>query len=515
MQRRMTDSAPTQVGGWLFPLFLISALIFGGTWLYITWQSSQKVLPPGITMAQLAMGGMTREQAINAVEQAYDLPVTIYYRNQEITLLPEMVDLSLDVEATAASLDEILLAQSGVRGFVSYALNQLFRREVQVQEVIPVFNYSRERLDIFLERIAQQQDHEPSPPTWQPESGIFEPPRQGTRLDIEASRPLVIEALLSAVNREAHLVVEVSPAPASTLDVLREVLKAQLENETGVTGLFIKELRTGQELCLNCKVAFTGFSALKIAIATELGRQWEINQEGENAHLIQQLLQDHTHTLANDLLTQIGQGNTYAGAEQVTTLLHDLGLDNSFISTPYDLQEAIPHLSLATPANTRTDITTQPNPYIQTTPLEAGLLLEYLYQCTQSGGVLRFLHAQQITPAECQDILTWLEAPATHPAGNTPDPESAPAPLRFLDAGFPPDTQVAHRYDIVPPTYADMALVYSPSSNFIITAFLYRPQWDTQTGNADEDTFVDTFVTIGQLVFYYFNPDTSTTGMNP
>jgi hypothetical protein len=448
-------------------------------------------------MAQLPMRGMTRQQAINAIEEAYNLPVTLYYLDEAIPLIPEVVDLSLDVEATAANLDEVLTQQSSFQGFVNYALNQLLGREAQTLEITPVFDYSRERLDAFLARIAQKYDHEPLRPVFLAEEGAFRAPQPGTKLDIEASRPLVIEALLSAVNREAALVVAVTPAPESTLNVLRQAIEVNLADFNSIPGIFIKDLKTGQEMCLNCNLAFTGLSTLKLAIAGERCHATTLVTDPEMALLVHRMLTETQNSTANLLLAQIGTGNAYAGARQVSDFINNLALVNTFISAPYDLQDDIEHLKRSTPANTRTDITTHPSPYIQTTPLESGLLLEGIYQCTRGGGLLRMLYPQQITPDECEDVLHWLET------------ERASVPLVN---GIAADVRIVHQTTVYRPdeasgrpmgggTFVNQAVIYSPNTDIIITAYLYHPTWTRWEESAPA------FETVGQLAYQYFNPD--------
>ena len=437
-------------------------------------------------MAELQMGGMTRNQALVAIAEAYNSPVSLHYLDEEVILVPEMVDLALDVEATGANLDEVLIARSGLRGFVRYALDQILRREPPPLAVQPVFDYSRERLDAFLERIVKQYDHEPLPPVVFPEMGTFQPSQRGTALNVEASRPLVVKALLSAVEREVKLVVAVTPAPEATLDVLEQAIEGQLLDFTGIVGVFVKDTETGQELCLNCNVAFTALSTLKLAIAGELYRTAELASDQDSAFLASQMLTEQDDTMANFLLARLGSNDPYVGAQRVTAFMQSLGFVNSFIVAPYTPDENPDLASLVTPANSRTDINTVPSPYYQTTPMEMGLLLEGFYQCGQGGGLLRVLYAQQIAPAECEDTLAWLSQ-------NTAN--------RAIAAGMPPETRLAHMYGWGGHTFANLTLVYSPETDFVIAVFIHQPEWEIPGDSAAA------FEVIGQLAYRFFNPE--------
>ncbi len=479
MQRRQSS-----VGFLSFTLLTI--LILGGAWLYTNWKSSQAVLPPNLTINHVPMGGMTRDQALELLDQAYKTPITVTYRSTIIQLLPDMIGLSLDTQATAANLDEALAERSQSNDFFIYVLNQLLHREPEAREVSAVVLYSRERVDAFLERTAQKYDHPPQAAVPLPDAGTFRPPREGTELDIDASRPLLIQAILAAKpeERQVKLIVHTEPAPPAAMDLLGTAIQGTLKDFNGVAGIFVKDLNGGQELCLNCGVAFAGLSTLKIAIVTDLYRTLDAPPAPHLTALISETLTESDNAAANLLLAQIGAGDPYRGAKHVTEFLQSLGLQSTFIAVPYDLKENIPPPDIVTPANARTDINTDPDPYIQTTPLEMGMLLEGLYQCEQDGGFLRILYPQQITPQECHSVLTWMGRNEI----NT-----------LLGAGMPEGTHIMHKHGWTGDTHADVALVTSDGGDFVLSVFLYAPDWLVWEESEP------TFAAIGQLTYRFFN----------
>ena len=197
-------------------LFLITVLVLGGAWLYTNWLSSQTVLPAGLTINGQPMGGMAREQVLNELQISYTYPVSLTYAGQPISpLLPEMIELHLDLPATIENLDEALQTDSPVEQFFTYILDQLLGREPEKIEVSAVVSYSRERVNIFLTRMAQKHDHQPQPAVPLPEAGTFRPPVTGTLLNVEASLPPLIEAILALdpEDRYVDLVVVTKPAP--------------------------------------------------------------------------------------------------------------------------------------------------------------------------------------------------------------------------------------------------------------------------------------------------------------
>ncbi len=472
---------------WLFFL-LLTILILSGAWLYTGWQSHQRMLPQGLTIGGLKMGGRTREQALATIAEAYTNPITVRYRQHVILLVPEMVELSLDMEATTANLDKILLAQTGLEGFLQYLLDLFAGKQRQPQEITPILTYSRERLDAFLKRVAQQYDHPPLEPVPLPEAETFRPPQPGTTLDIATARPLLIEAMLSPVINEVALPVELEPIPLSSMDFLHEALVSRLADFTGIAGLFVKDINTGREICYNCEVAFAGLSTLKIGVISALYRELDAPPTPQQTRLISATLTASDNAATNQLLTTIGAGNPYSGALEVTDFLWSLGMKNSFLAVPYDLKDGAPPPHIETPANTRTDFNTEPDPYIQTTPLDIGLLLEALSQCSQGGGNLRLLYPRAITPAECEDTLAWMEKDEI----NT-----------LLQAGMPEGTRVAHKHGWTGDTHADVALIYSPGAKFVLSVFLYQPEWLVWEESAP------TFASLGQLTYRFFNPESA------
>jgi hypothetical protein len=157
-----------------FLLPLLAVLILSGAWLYVNWKSSQTVLPPGLTINAIPMGGMTRDQALAAIAEAYTAPITVYYGSEVTLLLPEMVELTLDGVVTAQNLDAALETGSGLQNFLDYTLDQLLDREPEQLKVTAVVLYSRERLDAFMTRLAQRYDHAPQKPVAL-DSGDFRP----------------------------------------------------------------------------------------------------------------------------------------------------------------------------------------------------------------------------------------------------------------------------------------------------------------------------------------------------
>ncbi len=470
-------------GGCLIWLVIaVSAAALFLAWQYTGFRLAHRTLPAGMTMAGLSVGGMSKEQALNALELAFATPVEVSYLDQRFVLPPESVAFRHNAEETAANLEQALKERLELAGFVAYVL-----RYPEEAIAVPVAaSYSAQRLDDFLARVAAQYDRPPQSMVPLPSDLTFRSARPGSKLDLEASRERLAAALLSAADRRVALVVKTEPPPAYDLNTLGLMLKLILENHPGlVAGIFVKDLQRGDELGINADVAYSGMSLLKIAIVEEVYRVLEIPLTPEVSTWISQTMGVADDNAAANLLLArvIGNGDGYWGAENLSASMRYLGLSNTFMAAPYD--EAIIPYTVVTPANARTDITTNAAPGLQTTPMDMGLLLEMIYRCSRGGGALMVAYPGAFTAEECAQILEWM-------GQNRID--------SLIEAGVPAGTRVVHKHGLAGDTHADAALVFSPGGDFVLTVFLHRPQWLAWEESAP------LIADIAKATYNYFNP---------
>ena len=428
-------------------------------WQYIDFGHVSQVLPDGLTIGGLPVGGLSRAEALGAAEAALAEPVEIVYQEHALSLPRDTVELRYDPEGTTANLDLALRPRRGVQGFISHVL----RRPMEPVDVEVSASYSAERLDGYLMRIAGEYDHPPQDPVPLPTELSFRLGQAGYVLDIEASRPAVAAALQSAVSRTAELVVEVADAPEPDLDVLGQLVGVLLDDHPDVTaGLFVKDLQNGDELAINSDVAFSGLSVFKIVILEETYRALEAPLD----LYVQDYISDSlglisSNFMANLLLRDvIGGGDGYQGAENVTASMSWLGLRNTFVSAPYDRECAY---TVATPANSEGGINTAPDPCLQTTPADIGLLLEMIYECSQGGGALMVAYPTAFTGGECGEMMEWM----TRNSFDT-----------LIEANLPEGTVVAHKHgfgDGGP--HADAGIVFTPGGDYVLVVYLYAPRY--------------------------------------
>jgi beta-lactamase class A len=178
------------------------------------------------------------------------------------------------------------------------------------------------------------------------------------------------------------------------------------------------------------------------------------------------------------------------GPLEVTQDMQMIGLQNTFLGAYMARPDFLDRIE--TPANQRTDIVTDPDPFSQTTPLDMGSVLEDIYMCANNGGgALVAAFPDKITQAECQRMIALL-------AGNK-------TVAILLEAGLPEGTQIAHKHayateaDGLIHTMGDSGIIYTSGGNYIISIFMYHPVqvvWDPVNQMVAQ---------ISEAVYNYFN----------
>jgi len=265
---------------------------------------------------------------------------------------------------------------------------------------------------------------------------------------------------------------------------LRAAIQALLADFSGVAGIFVKDLATGEELGINGEVAFSGMSLMKIAIVEEFLRQTARTPTPEETKLLTETMTVSGNYTSNLLLAEIGEGDPHQGARELMESMRRIGLVNTFMAAPYHEGGSRP--DLVTPANSRKDVDTNPDPFIQTTPQDIGLLMEMIYQGAGGGGTLIAAYPGQITPEECQAVLAMMK-------------ENRIGSL--MEEGSPENTPIAHKHGWIDDTHADAGIVFSPAGDYALVIFLYQRNWLPweQSGPLT--------ASIARVVYNYFNMD--------
>ena len=482
-------------------LFLSAAIILTIVTL-VGYSRQRNSYPAGMTIAGVPVGGVDPQAASQRVLQVYSSPVEIQYAGSNILITPSLVGFQLNMDSMLAAADLTRTGASFWGGFWDYLWNR-----PPAAAAIPLdADLSGERLRAYLQNeIAVRYDTPPSPA--QPIIGTtgWKAGSPGQTLDIDRAVTFIEDALRSPTNRTVALTSTRTVAARPTLDNLEILLKQviQLSEFDGVLGLYMLDLQTGQEihfaqdngqaLSVQPDVAFTASSVAKIPIMASYFSQFGTDALDEQiiASMID-MIRRSENPPADKFMSALDEAS---GPLFVTEKMKLLGLENTFMAG-YFYQGAPLLQTVTTPANSRTDVITNPDRYNQSTPSDMGMLLEDLYQCAETGGgALVAVFPEKINQQICRQMIEIL----------VQDKLGA-----LLQAGVPEGTRIAHKHGWITNSatgvidnVSDAAIVYSPGGNYIIVVFTYHPIqiiWDT-TANP-------LFAQLSQAVYNYFNVPT-------
>jgi len=473
------------VKNWQFIVFvLIVAVLFAFLFELNKYTAYRQLLAPGLSVAGLSVGEKSEEEARARLEEAFSTPLTLHYLSETTTLNPRKVDFRLQIDATMEQVRQMTATQDFWTGFIAYLLgNPPENVDIPVQA-----RFDEEAAREQLLEIAAKYDHPLQPPRAVIGSLTYLPGQREQRLDVEASLPLVIAALNSATQREVDLVVRLGDEEPPPIDMttLQQMLEGRLDNFDGIYSIYVKDLTTGEELALDADVAYAGMSILKIAVMVEAYRHLDGPPDQDTTKILTETMTLSGNFTANLLLRYvIGDGDAYQGVRRLNESLRYLGLVNTFMATPYD-EDVLPQ-HIRTPANSRTDINTNPDPFMQTTPQDMGLLLEMIYQCANGGGTLIAAYPDQITPDECRDMLDMMSQ--NHIGA-------------LIEAGVPEGTRVAHKHGWIGDTHGDAAIVFSPGGDYVLCMYMHHPDW------LEWEVSSPIMADLSQAVYRYFNRQT-------
>jgi beta-lactamase class A len=247
-------------------------------------------------------------------------------------------------------------------------------------------------------------------------------------------------------------------------------------------------LNQGQEVPVDPDVAFTASSTIKIPILVSYFVQHGTAPVDPSVNeKILNMIHKSDNVASDDVMAELDPAT---GPLIVTQDMHKLGLNNTFMAGFF--HPGAPLLQkFTTPANRRTDIFNDPDVYNQTTPSDMGMLLEDIYQCSETGGgALVAAFPGKINQAVCKQIVAYLVADKIGV---------------LLEAGVPEGTQVAHKHGWVPDTdgvvrnFSDAGIVYTAGGNFVLVIYTHHPV------QVVFDLANHLFANLTQAVYNYYN----------
>lgn len=458
---------------WFSVFFLLAAVGLTSLEL-VSFSRNRSVFAPEQIIAGVPVGGLNRQQAAQRLIEAYDLPIELRYGEAVIHLDPSVVDFQLDLEAMLAAAEMQRAQQSFWIDFWDY----LWGRATRTAEIPLRATFSEQRLRVYLQQeIATRYDTPPMPARPIVGTVNFEPGKSGTVLDVDAAIPLIARALNSLNNRTVVLPVISRTASRPAFQNLEILLKQtiDLSGFDGLTGLYLLDLQNMAEIHFGYRqlqnipvvptdIVFTASSIIKIPIMVSVFRRLGDQSDPETMKLISDMIDKSGNEAADWLMDRVIA--TSRSPLVVGEDMRALGLPNTFLAGYF--YAGAPLLEVVkTPANQRTDVFTDPDPYSQTTPSDMGMLLQDIYLCAENGGgSLPAVFPGEITQEECRQMIEYL---ARNKIGV------------LIEAGVPDGTRVAHKHGWVSVngiinTIGDTGIVYTPGGNYVLVIFLYHPQ---------------------------------------
>jgi beta-lactamase class A len=484
--------------GWLgifSALCLLAAIILSSVELFF-YSRLYPTLPPGLSLAEVPVGGLSEQAARIQLETAYNSPIELRYQNDVILLDPAEVGFALHTDIMIPEATQFRSSGNFWGGFWDY----IWLRPRQFNNIPLRADFSSEKLHAYLADLATRYDRPGSLPKADVSQLGFVPGELGHTLDVKAAYDLVDAALHNSKpeQRAVTLPVIEQTAIRPTLDTLADLVRQDVRQFQfdGTFSLYLYDLQTGQEMAVNLSnsadvpgpIAFSAMSTIKIAIMTAFFEQKEGALTPDEQLILGRSIDESQNTATDQLMAIIGQGDGLEGTRQVVTVMQRLGLANTYISGLLDVAGAV-LAPLGTPANSRTDLTTQPDPYNQTTAEDMGALLTMIYQCSQGGGTFMAAFPGQFTPDECRQMIDLLTNNSVGPI--------------FIAGGSLPNGVVAHKHgwDRLPLTnVADAAMVFTPGGQYVFTIYLNQP------ATMEFDPANRLIISVAKAVYAYFNP---------
>lgn len=482
----------------IFSAALILIAVVLTVFQLVRFSRVRSFFPSGLEIASVPVGGLNRSQAAARILEAYSSPIVLHYGESIVHLNPAVVDFQPDIEAMLAAAD----LERTQKLFWEEFWDFLWGRSSDPGSVPLRSTYSEQRLRTYLDDIAERYNQNPVPA--RPIAGTtnFEAGQAGLSLDADGAVLLIENALRSLQNRTVELpLMRTDPTRPSmrNLEILLQQT-LQVSGFDGIAGLYLLDLQTAQELHfgyrqgenlpVNPDIAFTASSIIKIPIMVSTFRRLPDNPDSETQKLLEDMVTESGNEAADWLMERVIDPNR--GPLVVSEDMNLLGLKNTFLAGKFTLGSPL-LAAIQTPANSRTDVDTNPDIYSQTTPSDIGMLLVDLYQCAQSGGgALPVVFPGEITPAKCQGMVNLLVA------------NKLPV---LLTAGIPDGTRIAHKhgwvtYNGVINAIGDAGIIYTPGGNYVLAVFLHHPVqlvWDPASQLVSE---------LSRAVYNYFNlPD--------
>jgi hypothetical protein len=465
------------------------------------------LLPAGLAVAGLPVGGLTLDEAMAWLEQHRLAPLRqalrLHIGQQTLQLDPASVGLQVDTAPARQRLDK-LIGDWPPRRWTIY-LGSGLEWTAPFSENVPLpVSVDETALRSILERLDLDHSQEPLPmqtlmlsdtapiaaagvdPFWtagQPVAA-FVAPTPGFRLDAVGALPEIAAALQQWQREPVTLTLEPVPPPEPDIALLETVLRKQLERMPAVIGIYVQELPAGRTLQIHAGTVFSAASVMKIAILLQAYRMLEGPPTKAVVQDLEWMMINSDNAAANRLMAFGGAGNATQGLQHMTEMLRQLGLTDSFMCNTYDGGPRWRGCPPAPRPVEEGDLQTDVDEVLQTTPRDMGRLLVYLYECSAGRGPLLEEFPEEITAGECQSMIALMKRNAD---------------VTRMVAGLPA-IPVAHKSGWIDDMKADAGIVYSRGASYVLSVFIW------QEGVLSEWESSRWLARLSWIVYSFFNP---------
>lgn len=457
---------------WIAIFFVVIAITLITIQL-VSYSRIRSNFPLGLKVGEIPVSGLNYEEAAERIYTVYRSPIELVYAGSRIQIRPAVLGFEPQVENMLAVADKQRVTDPFWSGFWNF----LWNRNIEEVNIPLNANYNETQIREYLEKeIAARYDTPATSPKPIPGSTEFAPGESGTELDLDRATLQVINALTSPTERIVTLSLKQSTALRPVLTDLKILLKQIIDVSgfDGIVELYMQDLETSRNIHfayesttgdLVPNIAFSAWSTIKIPVMVTAFRYLDESPAQQYLDLMEGMIEQSENTSTDELAKTVIHSNF--SPLIVTETMQTLGLENTFWAGHFYFDAPILQL-YATPANTREDIDTEPDRYDQTTPADLGMLMEDIYQCSEyGGGALIAAYPDEITQDECDLMITYMARNQI---------------AVLIQAGVPSGTTVAHKHgwavedqDGLMHTMGDVALVYTPGGNYVLSIFVHHP----------------------------------------
>jgi len=452
------------------------------------------VFSEGSIIAGVDVSGMEPTGATDVLKFVYDQPLQVKIEENIYYFSNKDLGLSINYSEMVSSLNCNDLSR--LQAFWSYIWNRSTDPPVMIDLS---YSWDEELFNSALSNFERLVSIEPQASFPIAGTTRFEVGSPGFGIDLNALKGLIKNEMIKHDRDEIKIEMLEFTAKKPEVDQITGQIKQILlgEDFSGVVEIYAERLSDHQKIQIldwygeekTPGVAFTAASTMKIPILLSTYWRQELPLSEIMQGWIEYMITYSENDPADRLMEQI---DPIRGPLLVTNDIQSLGLDNSFIAGYFYL--GAPLLNYyETPANKRVDAFVDPDIYNQTTPEDIGKLLSLIYDCSENQTAeLSTLSQGKLTQDECSLIIDAL---AKNKMG------------ALIEAGLPEDLKIAHKHgwsqekDGLVHSFSDVAIVYGPEEDFVLTIFTYSPN------QLLFDVANPLIARIAQIIYNGFNPN--------